>query len=735
MDIIKCIKPLVAAVALTAAPAITQAQEYFLPLSMEGVELMGGIKYGMLDYESITVMDKGFYLFKQEDLYQVDRGNPVHRNYVAGGSVYHEGKIYSNEYEDAGGMHKEKPMWRIYDAKTFEVLSEHELPDNCAATTTSLAYDRTRNKIYGFLYTFTEVFFVEIEPETGAMTRVAQLDYAYTKWLCIACNKQGTLYCIYIDKATATPYLARIRQSDGKVANLGVLSVGNLVGPEDMYINGHYSQSLFFNNADNRMYWMYESASNYMPHENYTAIMEVTPSANPTANLVAYELNYYNVTGAFFLEPSFTAPAVASDFEFIPTSTDRLNGTLNFKIPTTDYVGNPLSGALSLKVTEGDNILVETTVQPGADFVSDVMAFTNETHTVHIQLTNNKGEEGPTIKRSFYAGFDIPRACQNIKLTSEGLTTTLTWEPPVEGANGSVINPNDLTYTVIRYPYEITVAEGLKECKFVEEHPAEMTRYVYIVKAVDSQGREGESAFSNNLIVGTPLDPPYGGYFSEAADLFNYYTIIDSNSDGCSWTYNTETASAMYKFHYANDGDDWLIAPPINYKKGKTYELKFKAYSYMIDYLEAMEVRFGNARTPEAQSQLLLHLPEVPGVDEDNPVREYTTKFTVEEDGVYYYSFHAISPAYSSYLFVFQIRVAEEGSDAIEEIDTDADAVQAFVDNGQLHIVNPYNVAIAVYTVNGSLVLTTDETTCVRALPAGVYIVKANNKAQKVVLY
>ncbi len=737
MDIAKTFKALLTAMVLVPASVAVSAQEveYFQPMAMEGVELMGAVKYGMLDYLEITVMEKGFYEFKAENLYQPEKANTIHQCQVAGGSVYHDGKIYSNEYNDAGGMHLQKPIWRVYDAKTFEVLYEKEQGDNCVATTTSLAYDPVTNKIYGFLYTFTEVFFVSIVPETGEITRIAQLEYHAKKWLAIACKKDGNLYCIYTDRTDPenyTPHLARINKKTGKVAEVGELSIHNL--PEgDIYYNANYSQAMCFNNADNRLYWIFESSSGVMPKGQYTAIMEVTTSTNPTATLRAYMVDYLNITGAFFLEPAYTAPAIVSDFEFVPTSEDREQGTLNFKIPATDYVGDALTAPVTVTVKQGETTLVQKEVQPGSDFVSDIITFTNDMQHITITVTNAAGEDGPTIKRSFYTGYDVPKACQNIRLTNEGLTTTLSWEPPVEGQNGAPINTDLLTYTVVRYPYEVTVAKGLKECKFVEEHPADMTRYVYRVIPVDHNGRQGADALSNNLIVGTPLDVPYGGYFKDAFDMYNYYTILDVNGDGATWNFDDNTVSAFYQFSYYNDADDWMISPPINYKKGKTYELKFKAYSSMANYLESMEVYLGKERTPEGQNQRLMSLPEVPAVDEENPVQEYKVTFTVPEDGVYYYGFHASSPAYQQYLYLFHIRVNEVNTGAIGEVNTDK--IMAVAGKGYVRISNPDCAEVKLYNLQGGLIDASNNELIECELPAGVYVVSASGKTEKVVVY
>lgn len=655
---------------LSLLPISATAQEYFGRIAMEGVELQAAVKFGVLDYNERTTMAPGLYDLKYSNKFVPNKSAPIFQTNTAGGAVYHDGKIYIMAYDYSGNVSAEKPIWRTYDANTYELLSEVEEPANCEATTSNLAYDPTTDKIYGFLSTYTENFFVEINPETGAVKRVAQLTWD-NKYTCIACNKQGQLYAIYYNKNTSEHYLAKIRKTDGRMANIGTLVITDLL-KDDAFLDGGYSQAMTFNNATDKLYWMFQSASATLSREEYVPILEVN-TKTAVASMKAYINEDILFTGVFFKEPTWTAPAIIEDFAYTPTSTDRMTGKMSFALPKTDYIGNAFAEAEQLTVTvkEGEKTHLTVTGAPGTTVTSDDVKFTSGNHTVTIVVSNSKGEAGPEVSRTFFTGYDVPNVCQNIKLVADGLTTTLTWDPPTSGVNGSPINPDAYTYTVIRYPNEIVVAKNTKERIFVEEHPADMTRYVYRVYANDPDAGAGKPAYSNNLIVGTPLDVPYGGYFNEAADMFNYYTLIDNNHDGCSWSFDNNTYSAFYRFSNVNDGDDYMISPPINYKKGKTYTLKFMAYSQYAAYPEALEVKFGADRTPEGQSQRLLYIDEVPGVSEDSPVQEFSVNFTVPEDGVYYYSMHAVSPAFSYYLYVTNIRVAEATTEGINDALTD----------------------------------------------------------------
>ena len=46
---------------------------------------------------------------------------------------------------------------------------------------------------------------------------------------------------------------------------------------------------------------------------------------------------------------------------------------------------------------------------------------------------------------------------------------------------------------------------------------------------------------------------------------FLQWTVVDANQDGVTWEYTTEQAPApvIYRYHYSNPGDDWLVSPGI----------------------------------------------------------------------------------------------------------------------------------------------------------------------------
>ena len=714
------------------APSDAHAQEYFAPLGMEGVELYSSLTFGFID--EFTTLPSGLYRLNAADRYAVESSHAFISAEFAGGCVYNDGKIYANIFSDVGYVQTARPKWTIYDADTFEKISETELPDNCAATTRSLAYDPVTDRIYGLNYTYTETYLVEIDPATGAMRRIGDRLDPKMKFYSLACNRSGVLYCLYMgeDSSTGdqTHYLAKIQKTTGRMALIGAIKANNLL-PGDLLVNMKYKQAMFFDNSRNKLYWILPSSSMALDGE-YTAILEINP-VNAQATLVAYLKKLYHISGAFLKEPQSAAPAVISGFACEPDAVGSVNVKLRFTLPSTDYTGHPLGDEpLKVIVEENGTELVRGQGNAGAEFISGNLTLSNETHTVSIRVENAAGA-GPAVKRSFYVGYDLPDICRNISLTADGLTTTLTWDAPDAGQNGAPINSGELTYKIIRLPDETVVAEGGKERIYTETHPAKMTRYAYSVTAVDGT-REGRPAYSNQLVVGLPLDLPYGGIFKTYNDMYDYYTILDENHDRITWDYDRNTASAYYAYSMYNNADDWLISPPINYKGGQEYLLRFKAYSSLESYPESMQVTFGADRTAAGQSRLLLDLPVIPAVDEDHPVTQYEVPFKVDTDGVYYYGFHANTERYHEFLFIFDIRIDRKPDSSVGAIRTDVDPVAIRGGHGTISLINPAGLEVSVYDVNGRLAGHSDAQTAEFPVSPGVYMVRTGQQVHKIVV-
>lgn len=712
------------------------SQEYNQRIAMEGVEMYGLVTYSPLN--QLDDMTPGLYKFGFDQQFRPDDNGVLFARYISGGGVYHNGKIYCNIYSDEANLPEQKPVWTILDAETYEVLYEKVLPDNCECTTTSLAYDITNDKIYGIVVDFTDSHLVEIDPETGNMTRVGDNFDNMLRFKTLASANNGMLYSVVIDTRDYSQALYKIQKTTGRAVKVRDIYCENLLGPDDYLANNGSEQAMFFNRETGKAYWIFESSSLELDG-NYTPLVELNLT-NAKATIVSYLTRTYQVSGAWLKEPNIGAPGIVSDFEFVASDEGSESGHFQFQLPETDYMGNSLEGTmLNVRVVEGDQVLVDAQGTPGTLFQSEGISLLNDNHTVSITLSNEKGD-GPTIQRTFHAGYDLPSAPANINLSVDDLTVTLTWDAPTTGKNGGVIDKNNITYKVIRQTgyyngnnyggVQEIVAEDLKACTFSETLPSDMNYYRYYIFAT-YKGQDGDWGFSEDMIIGSPLNPPYGGMFTTPNDMFNYYTLVDANGDNLCWNYDPSTRSAVYIYSQVEAADDWLISPPINFKKGVDYTLSFKAYSSLAGYLESMEVTLGSGRTPEEQTRQLINIPEVPTVDEDHPVTEYSLPFTVDEDGVYYYAMHVTSPKYHEFLYVFDIKLDLQSG--IEGVESDGNLVVTTGDHS-VRVENPYGQTVTIYNSNGMLVDSFTDTAYERELYPGIYIVRSNNSVQKIIV-
>ena len=155
--------------------------------------------------------------------------------------------------------------------------------------------------------------------------------------------------------------------------------------------------------------------------------------------------------------------------------------------------------------------------------------------------------------------------------------------------------------------------------------------------------------------MGDSVGLPYLEEFKTPAAL-NIFKIIDANNDGNTWEYNkyanwdpgTTGQAVTYHYSETNNGDDWLMTPPISLKQNFLYHFSFKAKSRDAKYKERLEVKFGKGDKVEDMTGELLAPTDVAS-------KEYITYekyFSVDADGAYRIGFHALSPKNQFFLYV-----------------------------------------------------------------------------------
>lgn len=584
--------------------------------------------YGSLIYSSAWGPESrpyGIYsmpLSAPDDLQAVQLSGSLNAN---AGGVYHDGKFcFVNFFETFGAI---TAYYYVYDATTWERISSNRVPNTSIGT--DLTYDPVTRQIFGCFLNGTNDGYVfgSMEASTGTVTAISNLNAPF---FCIAASPKGEIFGVQGDG-----YLYRIDKSTGSWSKIG----GTGVIPR-------YSQSATFDQKTGKLYWAACS-------EQLSGLYEIDTTTG-RATLLEKFSDIREFGGLYIPDPEAAdkAPDAVSDLtvEYITTTASDLR--VSFTMPSTAYDGSPLTGDVDYTVIIDDVDQYIETAQAGAK-VSFVLNNPKSGEvTVGIATSTDNGR-GPTRKKTLWVGKDAPKAVTDIRFSISGSdAVNLSWVAPTEGIHGGYVNPEKLTYRIVRLPDNKVVADGIKGTTFTDNTGVSRLSYFYYDITAQCDGLTGETAGSGKVVVGNAMETPYLEQFNAPGD-FELFTVIDANNDGRTWAYDY-MPRAYCTYSSVNTMDDWLITPPIQLSNDRLYKLSFSAYA--SDFTEMFNVCLGDAATVEAMTVELVPTTTV----KDMTPKTITALIRVSESKPYYIGIHKTSPPDRSSLYIDDISVVED---------------------------------------------------------------------------
>ncbi|MFO3726261.1 thioredoxin-like domain-containing protein [Butyricimonas muris] len=220
----------------------------------------------------------------------------------------------------------------------------------------------------------------------------------------------------------------------------------------------------------------------------------------------------------------------------------------------------------------------------------------------------NKAGEGQSAYVRVFVGKDIPEAVTDVEISTEYSAkarrevVNLKWSPVTRGKNGGHLDTAFLRYHVYRYPDNRKVGTT-KNTEMKGLSVGNQNRYYYGIQAEIAAGK-GEIAYSEEVVVGTPLMVPYAtNFWAEDAKLWK---TIDKSGDGKTWGDRNMTDDFCL-FHQSLrkvfQEDDLVVSPAIFLKEGHCYRLKFDVKVYNGN--PSLHVTFGDKPTAEGQKEIL----------------------------------------------------------------------------------------------------------------------------------
>ncbi len=540
-----------------------------------------------------------------------------------------------------------------YDVETGEMITEPSQVSDLKMAALETAQDMSSGTVYGAFYT-SDLSGYElgvVDYSSMSRTTIGSLTKAY---VALGLSKDGKLYGVAsdgnfysIDKATAQETL---------IGATG-LTLANSQGQ-------YYGQSGEIDQATNTFYWAAIDINN---NSALYTIDLTTGAASKIADFPESEQIY----GMAIPSPAAAdgAPAKAENL-VADLPNGSTSGYLRFDVPTKTYGGQNLDPTteLNYKVLVNDVAKAEGTTLPGRNENVLLTDLPEGDAKFTVILSNSVGD-GPKSNLTKYIGFDTPKPASNVNLTlnSETGKVNLTWDAPTEGVNGGYLGT--LTYDVVRYPDNKKVMEASTSTSFSETlESSSMKAYSYGVTAINN-GKKSQEAVSGSQVYGDAITPPYYEPFNTEAS-FNMFTVVNSNGDEKTWEYDDSKQSVVYRYSSDFAADDWLITPPLKLEKGKIYSVSYAANSYLSNYPERMEVKYGKAKDPAQLTEVL---------QEPQTLPEGKTSFQYDiipsEDMEVYVGFHAMSDANMFRLYLDDIRVSEGRPTTVPGKPTDLKAV------------------------------------------------------------
>ena len=578
----------------------------------------------------------------------------VNREYIArGGGVCANGSYFYVTYQEQSDQ-----LFAYvfeYDTETWEQKRWLQASiDNIAAS--GMAVDPTSGLIYGYFYNtarngynFGTIDFSGEQAKTTVISAVKD----DTEVAAIACDKDGQLYAITRTIEIGTSDYSVIKSELAKVDK----ATGNMtvIGETGMF--PYYPTAATIDVRSGRMFWT------VCPNDGSGNLCEVDLTTGK-ATLIYKFPNDEEVQGLYVPEPLAVDNAPA---EVTGLSADFPDGSLSGKVlftaPNRTFAGAAATGELSYTVTINGDKQLSGTTSCGAPVEVPVTVDESGDYTFSVRTSNAAGSS-PATRISLFIGTGVPSTPQP-SLTVENGVATVTWEPVNTVVDKGYINPDDVTYTVRRYPDATVVSENQKATSFTEPLPPTdgLVFYSYSVTATYSNATSAEGT-TNSHMAGScnmPYTQDFGSDSSIDTAPLDGYTIIDANKDGRQWDIYFGEARMAYNTLLAMD--DWLITPPLHLEAGKSYPVKLDARTQDKDYNERIELKFGRTNTVEGMT----------GTVTGPTLLKSTTPVVLKgfivapETGDYYLGIHGISDADKYYLLIDNLSISEGVDVALPE--------------------------------------------------------------------
>lgn len=573
---------------------------------------------------SAPIRSKGMYRIDANgftNLNATDFSQDIDASYggALAGDTYWCAYVWDSQTEEIGivpflQQWNTTPEWSLADANfcDYSILGH------------DWTYDPVSQRIYGLFTSGNHPILGILDTATRERTTIGELDRDFVS---IAATDDGILYGIDFE-AGQLWIINPVTAKTTFVGNTGITTA--------------FTASACYDPYSGKILWTPTSVAG---ESALYAIDPVTATATKVMDFPAGEqvLGIYAVAPA----PQPGLPEAPRDLTVL-CENGAMDGLLSFNTPAANQDGSVYEW-LDYHAAIDGTPLSEARTSYNA-FTSIPFTVTEPgIHTFTVYVSNEKGD-GPTATLRKYIGFGIPKAPQ-VEVTRQDNINHLSWSAVSETADGGYIDPAAVTYTVVRQPGNVAVAETITATTLDDEVEAENEfSYFYYEVTANCGGRSSESGVSNRLDSGH-ITPPYLQTFDNNESLKGF-TILNCNNDDKLWIIDDHAAYLKYNGQMASD--DWLITPPVVLEAGKMYRISADVKGKSARYEEKFSIWAGTEPTPAGMT-----IPVVEEtVIESDTYTDYGEYISVPSTGLYFIGVHGNSDKNKYALYVDNLSVS-----------------------------------------------------------------------------
>ncbi len=523
----------------------------------------------------------------------------------------------------------------VYDLATGEFLRSTELDNsNYSQMVLSAVYDESEDVAYVYTYNadMSGALIQRMDLETFEFTVIrSDENVVLDRVIAWAYNPvDREIYGVNI-----SGYFVRMDRESGLFFFVGLTGV----------VPGSYSQSMVYSPLDHKFIW-----AAILPDQT-SCLFEVDPATGVGRSTCRFAYpNQYTILYTPDKICPDNAPGLATfkSLEFEGAST-KGNGKVT--LPKVNYIGEPISGDVYLKIADGGEVLYrELKGRAGEDLEFEV----NLTEGLHdifatpfFKIDGSNVEGHPVAKR-VYVGYDTPKQPENVTLTE----TSARWDAVGGvGVNGGFVDVNDVTYNVYLNGEKLNESpvEGTYYALTIPE--STLAYYTLEVEAM-SKGKVSEKGSSVELF-GRPFSVPYLATPTE--EQFELFTMV--NGEYGFWRFKPEEAEPLYHLSDADEpSDNWLFLPLISFENAEQlYEVSFDARCRLAGFGNTLQVGISKTTNPDDVEIFYTQ------TFDNTEYMSFKKMFQVKNPGDYHVAIRCASPTdgYYMYLKNIEIRLTE----------------------------------------------------------------------------